>query len=540
MVNRIASVLGALLALTLSLVMAFGLGFAAYALTSPDFGFQALQSSGPGGSRELPSPEFIFFSIFSMVYLVWATVPLSMGSSRQFDPGNLLLYPISLRKLFAVDVISEVVNIPSIFAIPSILAVGIGAGLAQKRLTIGLFVAVCAVVFGIVLAKWVSTSAASLFKKKRSRAEGLLALIGAVAGLGGVLFAQVAPLLFHRMESISALRWTPPGAIAIALTSGLQAGRYLELVLAVATIGAYTAAFLVITFWLARKAVLGGGKRRRRVVTSTPERSDVYTGWNYPFASQQVAAVLEKELKYLMRNAQLRMMAAMPLILIVIRIMNQRTMKSSSAGPDQSGFVRELMIYGEGLIVAGGILYVFLILTGVSCNLFAFESGGMRTLVLSPVSRTKILLGKNIATTFVTAILCIALLMINEVVFRDITRGALLFASLSFLIYAPLMAVMGNWLSIRFPKRMKFGTRLNVSGTVGLLLIPMIMLLALPPVAAVAAGFVTQNLLVEYATLATLAVLAIGLYLLMLKAQGDLLQQKERDILAVVTDAGND
>ena len=88
------------------------------------------------------------------------------------------------------------------------------------------------------------------------------------------------------------------------------------------------------------------------------------------------------------------------------------------------------------------------------------------------------------------------------------------------------MSVMGNSLSIRFPKRMKFGKRLNVSGVVGLLLIPMIFVLALPPLAATAAGYVAQSLLVEYVTLAVLALLSIGFYLLMISAQGESLQQQ--------------
>jgi hypothetical protein len=100
------------------------------------------------------------------------------------------------------------------------------------------------------------------------------------------------------------------------------------------------------------------------------------------------------------------------------------------------------------------------------------------------------------------------------------------------------MSVMGNWLSVRFPKRMKFGKRLNVSGVVGLLLIPMIVVLALPPLAATAAGYVAQSLLIEYATLAVLAVLAIGFYLLLLNTQGESLRQRELEILEAVNDPG--
>ena len=67
------------------------------------------------------------------------------------------------------------------------------------------------------------------------------------------------------------------------------------------------------------------------------------------------------------------------------------------------------MAYGEGLMASGGVLYVFLILTGLSCNLFAFEEGGMRALILSPVDRRTIMIGKNIALTIVAFVFSAAL-----------------------------------------------------------------------------------------------------------------------------------
>ena len=51
------------------------------------------------------------------------------------------------------------------------------------------------------------------------------------------------------------------------------------------------------------------------------------------------------------------------------------------------------------------------------------------------------------------------LLLVNELVFRDLTPGRVALCRAQFFIFAPLMSVMGNWLSIRFPKRMKFGKR---------------------------------------------------------------------------------
>ena len=67
-------------------------------------------------------------------------------------------------------------------------------------------------------------------------------------------------------------------------------------------------------------------------------------------------------------------------------------------------------------------------------------------------------------------------------------------SSLSFIIFAAISSTIGNWLSIRFPKHMRFGKRLNVSGVAGLLLIPMVVVLATPPLLATVVGYFTRSL----------------------------------------------
>jgi hypothetical protein len=540
-VNRLASALTMLAALALSLLIAFGLGIAAYALTAPGISIdtQAFTSPSRGAGDVVPSVEFIFFSIFALFYLLWATLPLSIGGGRQFDPGNLLLYPISLRKLFALDFVSELATLQSLFAIPAMIAIGIGVGLATGKMAAAVLIAFVAAAFGIALSKWVSTSIGSLIRRKRTRGETLLALVGAIAGLGGALFGQLAPIILRHADSIAALRWTPPGAVAYALTRGLRPGHAPEYFLVLTLLGSYTFVLVVITYWLAHRAIVGGGPAKRKqqhaAVSDKP-----YTGWNFPFIAPEISAIIEKELRYSMRNAQLRMMTLMPLILIVIRFMNRRRFSPARAGTDATGFSTEFFNYGEGLMATAGILYVFLILSSLFCNQFAFEQAGMRTLILSPVDRKRVLLGKNISTSLLALVFCTGLMLINELVFHDLSAGSLLFAALSFIAFASLMSLMGNWFSIHFPKRMKFGKRLNVSGVVGLLLIPMIVLLALVPLAATAAGYVAQSVLVEYVTLAVLAVVSLGFYLMLLPFQGEAVQKRELAIHEAVNDPGND
>jgi hypothetical protein len=192
------------------------------------------------------------------------------------------------------------------------------------------------------------------------------------------------------------------------------------------------------------------------------------------------------------------------------------------------------MAYSEGLLVAGGILYVFLILSSLACNLFAYEAGGMRSLILAPVDRRTILLGKNLTVAFLALVFSATLLAVNQLVFRDLTLPALAFAVLSFIFFAACLSLVGNWLSMRFPKPLQFGKRMNASGVTALLLIPLMLLMAIPPLGAAFMGYLAQSLTVKYATLVFVAVGSIALYCLLITRQGRALRRHEQEILEIV------
>src|ERR1043166_4257891 len=147
-VNRAASVLGMLLVLAFSLVLALVLGAVAYFGSQPENLARMLRDS-PREISAATTAEFIFFSIFGFMYLMWGTLPLSLGGGKQFDAGKLLLYPITLRNLFAVDFLSEFTTLQSIIAVPAILAIAIGAGLGTGNLVPTLLAAVPIVLFGV-------------------------------------------------------------------------------------------------------------------------------------------------------------------------------------------------------------------------------------------------------------------------------------------------------------------------------------------------------------------------------------------------------
>ncbi len=528
-VNKVASIVGMLLALMFSVVLALILGLVAYFVSQPDEMHRILSRSS--GELSIPATtEFIFFSILGFLYLMWATLPLSIGGGKQFEVGKLLVYPISLRKLFAVDFVSELTTLHSVIAIPAIIALGVGVGLGTGNLAGALLATVPIALFGVALSKWLSTIMGSLLRRKRARGETIVALIGAVAGFGGALAGQIAPVLFRHAESVRLLRWTPPGAAA-ALFISVGPDDWFAYGLAFLTLSVYAVALIVGTYLIARRAALGlEGRRKRRAAVAQQAELPAYGGWDLPLLSPDLSAVVEKELRYAMRNAQMRMLAIMPLVLIVIRLLNSQRMDRAGAPSAAS----EFFTYGSGLMATGGVLYVFLVLTGLSCNAFAFEEGGMRTLILSPVDRRKILLGKNIAMTLIAIVFTFVLLVLNTIVFRDLTAPDLLFISFCFVIFAALISTIGNWLSLRFPKRMIFGKRMNVSGVAGLMLIPIIVVLGMPPLLATLAGYLTRTLWIEYVALAAMALVALCIYGIFLNFHGRMLAQREIDILESV------
>jgi hypothetical protein len=111
--GRVASLVGTLAGLALSMVVATGVGAVAYFLSS-----ERLREAGEFSRFE--GSEVLFFTLAAtLIYLMWAVVPLGLEGGSRFEPRRLLLYPISLRKLFAVDFLSELTNLSSVFAVPS-------------------------------------------------------------------------------------------------------------------------------------------------------------------------------------------------------------------------------------------------------------------------------------------------------------------------------------------------------------------------------------------------------------------------------------
>jgi ABC-2 type transport system permease protein len=535
LVGRAAAAVGMLAGLALSLAAALGIGVGAYFIA---------ETAGPGAAdaRQLQAGFAVLLFIFTVVFLMWSLMPIALGGGSRFEPARMLLYPVSLGKLFAFDFVSDLTSLSSVLVLPSLFALCAGVGLGRGNLLAGLAVAVLAAAFGLSFSKLLSTGVGALMRARRTRGETALAVVGAVLGLTGVLMGQLMPYLERHSESLGATRWTPPGAAAYALARGLLAGDAAALGVSLLTLAAYTVACVLLAYRVARRTALGVGGRRGRRAAAEPSkvvraparvegRAEGYAGWQLPFVSQEFSALFEKELRYALRNAQLRVIAVMAVALTVV-------LRMGPAGARTGRMWGTFTPYAEGAGAVFSVIYIFMLVSPISTNVFGYDGAGMRALVLSPVSRRTVLLAKNAAVTLIALVLVVAGVGVGGFFLGGLTAPVLLFALLSFVTTATLFAPLGNWLSLQFPKRVRFGKRMNRSGVAGLLLVPLFALLLVPPGVSIVAAHFAGSHVARYVILAAFALLSAGLYALVLPVQGRQLERRELEILEAVTGRG--
>jgi hypothetical protein len=530
--GRLASVLGVLAGLALSLAAALGVGAGAYVLSA---------HAGPVlGASQVNTGFAVLLFVFTVAFLMWALMPLALGGGSRFEPSRMLLYPVSLGRLFAFDFLSDLTSLTSVFVVPSLVALCVGVGLGRGRLWAGLAVACVALAFGLSFSKLLSVGVGALMRSRRTRGETALAIVGATLGLTGVLMGQLMPYLERHSDSLGWAGWTPPGAAADALARGLFAGDSGALTVSTLTLGAYATVCMLLAYRVARRTALGagGGKAKRKAQPSAEAaahagRAEGYAGWHLPFVSQEFSALFEKEVRYAMRNAQLRVIAVMAIALTVV-------LRLGPAGAGSRRMWGGLTPYAEGAGAVFSVIYIFMLVSPVSTNLFGYDGAGMRALVLSPVSRRTMLLAKNAAVTLISLLLVVVGVGVGGFFLGDLTAPVLLFALLAFVTTAALFAPFGNWLSLQFPKRVQFGKRMNRSGVAGLLLVPIFFVLLLPPAVAVAAAHFAGSYVVKYVILAAFALLCVGFYALVLPLQGRTLERRELEVLEAVTGGGED
>jgi ABC-2 type transport system permease protein len=161
-----------------------------------------------------------------------------------------------------------------------------------------------------------------------------------------------------------------------------------------------------------------------------------------------VAAMVEKELRYMVRNPAILVNLAVPLVMVVFL---------GFAFSDPREEFRPLRNVPE-LIYSAAAGYALLVLPVLSMNAFAYDAKGIQFLLTAPVKFRDVLLAKNIAYGGVNLLEVLLLWPVVTLLAQPPPFVSVLFtligAGFAILVYLTI----GNLLSLAFPRAFDFGS----------------------------------------------------------------------------------
>jgi hypothetical protein len=253
-----------------------------------------------------------------------------------------------------------------------------------------------------------------------------------------------------------------------------------------------------------------------------------------PGVPDEAAAAALAFFRSMMRAPEVKMALAMNFIMLLIFGAMILLRRSATLGDPVKPF-----------ILTGAMVFIHLGMSQLMFNQFGFDRGGFRQLVLLPAPRKYILLGKNLAFLPITLAMGLTILVLAALAMH-ISLIVFLAAALQLAAVFLIVSVVGNLLSVLVPhhvaagslKRTKTSSMTTLLIFVSRMLFPAAMIpVLIPPGVGLLLSHVgwlpagPVNLLLSAALLALLALL----YKLSLVPCGELLQQREKKILQVVT-----
>ena len=422
--------------------------------------------AGFGGGFGLGSAAWFFVSsgraewlalLLWPVFMFWQLFPLlATAFTDNFDSSNLLRFPLSYPSFFLIRLAYG--SLDPATALGSLWLTGIALGIGYARpqllpwaaLVLAAF-AVLNILIGRMIFAWVERWLA----RRRTRE-----ILGVVFFLILISFQFLGPLVNHFGKGsppaaghiVSQLlpleRLLPPGLAAAAIAQAMRA-EFAAAFGAFLLLGAYG----VVIGWLLHlrlRAQYRGENLNEAVARSTSRngKSAIRPGWKLPGFPASVAAIFEKEFRYLSRSGPMLFTMIMPVVVLLIFRLT----------PSSSGNADAFLVRAPDLAFPAGAAYVLLVLTNLVYNNFGADAAGIQFFFAAPVRFREILLAKNLTHAAVLALETILVWLAVCFVFRRPSLDVTL-ATLAGLFFALLVNLtVGNLLSLASPKKIDFGT----------------------------------------------------------------------------------
>jgi ABC-2 type transport system permease protein len=396
--------------------------------------------------------EWIAILLWS-VFVFWLLFPI-MGSvfTETLDLSDLLRFPLTYRSYFLVRLAYGAFDPSTLLGSCWLIGIAIGIGLGDPRLFP--WAALVLLLFGLlnicIMQTFLSWVERWLAQRRTREIFSIiffllmisLQLVGPLAGRFGGTVGPNLRLVGHQLTPVQ--RASPPGLAALSIASAANQRPWISLA-AVAVLLAYGVLVLLIMGRRVRAQYRGENLSEAPAASEPGAITLVKPGWNLPWLSPAVGAVLEKELRYLGRSGPMMLTLITPVIMLAV----------FGLGPARNGaFLKR----SPDLSYPMGAGYALILLTNLIYNNFGADGGGIQFYLASPVRLRSVILGKNLA--HLTILLGeLVLIWVSVSLMFGPPGFSITITTLAAVLFAlPVNLAVGNLLSIYSPKRVDFGT----------------------------------------------------------------------------------
>jgi hypothetical protein len=389
---------------------------------------------------------------FWAIFLWWQLSPIVVaGFGVSFDFRRLLRFPVSFGTFYVIALAYGLADFTGLAAVCWLASVVTGAASAKLSLLPSLLIVTFLfVVFNVTLERLLGSWLERLLARRRSRElffAGFILLMVGLQLLGPLVnrFGNSAgPWLIRALPYLAYF----PASLAGKGLGAASDGNYREFRFAAASIACY-AVFFGGLLWRRFAAQYRGEElSESQAPESTFHKTitRVETEDALGLMSPQIAAVIRKEFRYLLRNGFAALLLFLPPIL-VFALISQGSLFRLSGGK----------LVSMELFFPGLMGYIILILMAPAYNSFAYESTGVQTYFTAPLQFRDVFLGKNFVQVCLVAselTLCIAALSYRVGLPSAPVFTATL-AAIAFTVIGQLS--IANWSSLSFPRKLAFG-----------------------------------------------------------------------------------
>jgi ABC-2 type transport system permease protein len=407
-----------------------------------------------------------FLLLFWSVCLFWQAFPIFIaGFGAPFEFRTLLRFPLRFSAFYIIGLAYGLADFAAVCGTCWLLSIAVGVAMAKfALLPVVLLVIILFVWMNITLERLLSSWLERLLARRRTRELlfGLFILLSVSAQF-------LRPAIIHYSEGARAsvslqrlIAYSSPFPPSLAGSAVISAGEE-HAAQFFLNVGALLVYIAILSGLLWRRfaaqyrgeelsetsAEVRSAKTPRDLAEQNPMADPL------GFLSPQVAAILIKEFKYLVRNGFVLISLLMPPLLVLL-------FSSQFAGKHPS--VTHTRITSDTFF-PGLMGYLILMLMTPAYNCFAYEGKGIRNYYTAPIRFRDVLLAKNLIYAAIL-IFEIALSTTLLSIRIGLPSGPVLAATILALVFAVAgQFAIADWVSLSFPRKLEYGSMRGQRGS---------------------------------------------------------------------------